>query len=223
MASDKVLETDIKYCNVSDVATELLKPDSFFGEIHSPDYNRIVKFIKQAEEYIDSQSSRAWRERQRTNEYLSFRDNQFYIARSGFKFKLARRFVRELNSDNGDKLEVYDGTSWVDWLSTKQEGRDKDFWLDYENGYLYLRNFIYRGYEKVIRITYRYGEETVPMDINDITAKIVAVKLLTNEDSSFILEDAGNNQGMQYDPRISSMKHYIKMTIQNYADFGFTL
>lgn len=223
MPKDYTTETEVVYCGTSDVASELLKDDGFFGENNSPHRLRVVKMIKQAEEYIDNQTGTAWRIRKRVNEYKSFRFNQQFLSNSGYRFKLDRNFVRELDATEGDKLEIWSGSSWEDWLSTKQEGRDKDFWFDYETGYLYLRQFIFRGYEKPIKLTYRYGADYVPPDINDICAKLVAIKLLTNEDSSFILEEAGNPNTMQYDPRINAMRNHINNVIKRYSDFGYTL
>lgn len=211
------------YCSPNDVAGELLKPANYFDTATTPSLARVQKFILQAEEHIDNQTGRSWRPRKRVNEYIDLGMNATHHSRAGIKFRLKRRYLKELSSAQGDKLEIWNGTDYEDWLVTKTEGRDKDFWLDYENGILYLRRFHPRGLEKIGRLTYRYGEEAVPLDISDATAKLVAMRIVNHEDNSFILEDAGNQNGMMYDPRISNMRRDVKEIIGRHADFGFFL
>ena len=224
MAIDITLEETTTYAKPSDVAGELLKPDDYFTASTVPSQTRVSKMIQQAEEYIDNQLRRAWRNRKRTNEYINGRMNQIYHARSGFKFILDRGDIKQLDSEEGDVLEVFDGSNYVNYLTTKQEGRDKDFWLDYEAGILYIKNLRIRSFEKLIRITYRYGQTTkVPLDINDAVAKMVAIKILTNEDNSFVLSDGGDTKTMMYDPRIATMKQHVKQILMSYGKQMFTL
>ena len=53
-------------------------------------------------------------------------------------------------------MEVWDGTQYEDWLTTKTEGRNEDYWLDYEKGVLYLRTTRYTPISGV-RISYRFN------------------------------------------------------------------
>jgi hypothetical protein len=220
---DITLETVPKYASADDVAAELMKSASYFTTTTKPTLVQVNKFIMQSEEFVDGMTYRAWRVRQRSNEYKDLRFNQRFMVRDGLKFKLDRGFIKELSSTDGDKLEVWNGSEWEDWLVTKTEGRNKDFWLDYESGELFLRNFFFRSYKKIVRITYRYGETTIPLSINNCVAKLVAIKLLTNEDTAFLLNDSGNEKNLLYDPRISVMKAETKLILQNYANALFTL
>lgn len=223
MPEDITLEETTTYAKPADVAGELLKPDNYFTNDTVPSQTRVSKMIMQSEEFIDSQLRRAWRERKRSNEYVNGRMNQMRHSRAGYKFILDRGDIKELDSTKGDKFEVWNGSEYVDYLATKEEGRDKDYWLDYEAGVLYIRNFVLRSYEKIIKLTYRYGQSTVPLDINDAVAKMVAIKILTNEDNSFILNEGGDTKTMMYDPRIATMKKSVKDTLLNYTNRMFTL
>lgn len=223
MPKDVTLETEAVYADSSDVAAELLKPDNYFTNDTVPSLSRVEKFLRQAEEIIDINTRAAWRKRQRTNEYISARPNQQRNNSTGFKFKLQRNNVKDLDSDEGDALYVWNGSSYINYLSTKTEGRGNDYWLDYDSGYLYISSMSLNILEKVIKISYRYGDTTVPLDITEATAKLVAIKILTNENSSFILEDGGNTQTMTYDPRISNMIATVKRIIASYSNNMFTL
>lgn len=213
-----VTPATLAYCSADDVAAEINKPTGYFTVSTVPTLAQVQNHILQAQEKIDNQTGRAWRLRKVTNEYLSAVSSQRYSWGTGMAFPLSKRFVAALASGSGDKVEVWDGSNWIDWMTAYQEGRNKDFWMDYEDGVLYIKRIVLPYEEKVVRITYRYGETTVPADIQECCAKLVAVKVMTNEDRTFLLNDGGDARQMSYDTRVSKYNSVINGILATYAE-----
>jgi hypothetical protein len=80
---------------------------------------------------------------------------------------------------------VWDGSHWNDWLtdSSKQEGRGGtgDYWVDKQNGLLYMYRRFSTWSEPGVRVTYRFGHENVPRDIRKACAKYVAADLASSD------------------------------------------
>lgn len=115
------------------------------------------------------------------------------------KIYLYNRHVKRLSSAAGDKWEVWNGTSWEDWLSTKVE--NTDWFAEYPRGILYVRPFVqyplrtFNLLEAIpMKFTYRYGDNSadentttfnianVPSDVKRAVIKMVAINLVqTNE------------------------------------------
>lgn len=93
---------------------------------------------------------------------------------------LAHRSVTLLTTTS-DKIEVWDGSSWVDALATKTRGRDKDFWVDTTNGVIYFVSYRPLYADRGVCVTYHYGEATVPRDIKKAAILLTAIDLVEND------------------------------------------
>ena len=70
-----------------------------------------------------------------------------------------------MNSSSGDKIEIWKGED-NDWDDIMGEGQ----WYEFDETYgrLYLRGFLFSILRKNrVRVTYRYGDTTVPDDVED--------------------------------------------------------
>lgn len=131
-----------------------------------------------------------------------------------------------------DKLQIYDGSSYVDWVSTKTEGRDKDYWIDYYRGIIYINTYafgtyLYRPYNVIVDYTYGAGatatdRSKVPKAIEHAATLLVVADLLLNDDYAIVLPDGSPSTVDPMSKRNSLLKEaygildrYINIPIGN--------
>lgn len=173
------------YCSVQDVA-DFLRVD--ISDTTTPNITQVEKLINRKEDEIDRRTGHAWRERTATTEVHDL--PIIYEFGWGTPIFLRHRNIRtgssgELQSGSGDKLEVFSGASdgvgsgaaaYTDITDTPVGVYE----LEPEYGRIYMRGFIFTVMRKNrIRITYRYGDTTVPGDIEEACIKLTAIELLT--------------------------------------------
>ena len=182
----------------------------------TPTTTQVETFIEEAEDQIDNITHHAWRSVTVTEEYYDFPKNaQSYRNNvAGIPIFMRHRNITTFSSGT-DKIEIWDGSSWVDWVATKTEGRDGDYWLDNEQGVLYIRQFFPYFITKAVRLTYRYGESSVPGDIQEATTKMAAMKVIQMDDQTSNLNETGDPTRLSYDQRISQWNKDIKRILQN--------
>lgn len=184
------------YCDPADVARyfRTVEAGEGFTFDSNPSKDEVKDFIMEATARVDRETGHAWRARTVTDEYHDL-DNSYYWW-AGLPIKLMKRQIRPLDASKGDKLEIYDGSNWEEWLSdsSKIEGRDEDYWLNEVDGmlYLYLLPLGFDRYRRV-RVTYRYGEDTVPPDIQKATAMLTAVDLIRTDIYGDLLPTGGDS------------------------------
>ena len=164
-----------------------------FNETTIPEREAVEDSINEAEDEIDRVTNHAWREKTITQEMHNLEDSG-YRAYTGVPLFLHHRKIKTLDNQKGDLIEIWDGSSWVDYITTYQEGRDKDFWLDYEQGVIFIRTrppFLPKVF--IARITYRYGESSVPKDIEKAATIMAAQDLLMSDDRSVLLPEGTSN------------------------------
>ena len=165
------------YCTTYDIADFLRIP---ITANTTPNKAQIEKVIIRKEDEIDRRMGHAWRSRKVTREVHDL--PLVYTFGWGTPLFLQHRNIYELDTTEGDKIEIWEGSSsaWRDILGDSQ-------WYDieYEYGRLFLRGFIFSILRKNrCRVTYRYGGEeyagdpTVPSDIKDAVIKMAAIDIL---------------------------------------------
>jgi len=201
------------YCTADDVR-RVLQVDFDFSSQKLPTDTDVEASIEEAEDEIDQETQHAWRAVTVTNEFYDI-PIQAYREGVGTPIHLKHRNVRTLASGSGDKLEVWDGSSYEDWLTTKTEGRANDYWLDEELGILYIRRYWKYYWKKAIRMTYRYGESTVPKDIRKATAMLAAIDFIMSDDLSASLNETGDSMRVGHESRIEIMRERVEKIIRN--------
>lgn len=185
------------YATADDVACVLGLGSGYFTEVSNPTISDVERMIEQFEDYIDFRTQHAWRERRVSKYeyhrlgYLGVRGGWFVWL--GFPIFLKHRKVKQFSKEQGDAFEVFNGSSWEDWLTTKTEGVNGDYWVDYDNGIIYVFGYWrYVGFKDfMVRVKYRYGEETVPKDITRACALLVAAHLVSVNDRLFMIPEGG--------------------------------
>jgi hypothetical protein len=121
-------------------------------------------FIHQSEDYIDRRTMGGWRWKRKFLEY-DLPEDQFMHTRhltqsilfDGLIIPLQGRNVPTLSATYGDELKLYENGTWVNWLTDKTQGINKDFWVMSENGNLHVKRRWAMSVLDRIRIIYRHG------------------------------------------------------------------
>jgi hypothetical protein len=204
----------VTYCTAQNVADFLQV--TAFSTTTTPTSTVVETRINEAEDYIDNYTGHAWRETTVSNEYHNI--DRYYVRTTGFPVFLNHRHVRELDSEEDDALEVWDGNSWTDWLSesSRTEARNRDYWLRYEDGVLYLRKWTI--YPVGVRVTYRFGETTVPKPIQKAAILLTAIDLVGSDDRSVLLPETGGSQ-VNYLNKIEKWEAQANRILDDYQEF----
>lgn len=201
----------------------LLQVDEFGGEgATKPSIDDVEEWILEAQDDIDSKTQHAWRTKTVTDEVHDI-DSLLYERGVGWQIYLPHSDIKTLTSGT-DKIEIWDGSSWVDWIASGDytEGRDEDYWVDYKQGILYIRslsaNTSFR--KKGLRLTYRYGTATVPKDIRKCCAMIVAIDILMSNDRTLMVPEDERPQ-LSFRAKIERWEKKISEVISNHAEVLF--
>ncbi|MEW6295960.1 MAG: hypothetical protein AB1467_06795 [Candidatus Diapherotrites archaeon] len=132
----------------------LLQLKDAFSASTNPTQSQVINLIHQKENEIDYVLHHSYKLTQETEE---LRDIKFsYDSYLGTYIGLDHRNIQQLTASEGDSLQLWTGTAWEEWLGVKTEGRNNDYWLDYNKGILYLKAH-YSLKPLGVKITYRYN------------------------------------------------------------------
>lgn len=170
-----------------------------FDGTTKPSIWEVVEFIQAAEDDIDFATQHSWREKKNydandANDYEIRNLQNEYKYMTGIPIHLDHRRIRQLDYTKGDSMQIFNGSEWEEWLSATtsyHEGRENDYWLDYRQGIVYLRTYIYRKRPMGFRIRYRYGEQTVPNDLAKAATFLVAADIMRLDDRTMNLVEGG--------------------------------
>lgn len=191
----------------------------------NPSTSEVVDWINESEDEIDQTTGHAWRLRYSGTqsgltttaryEYCDIDLDYEYLT--GIPIYLKHRMIRELNAGEGDALEVWTGSSWVDYIANNTEGRGNDYWLDYDIGILHFRG--YRGIRgpKRVRIKYRYGERDLNLVIQKICSRLVAIEILGSEGRTFIHSEG--DASLTHSELIGKWQRFIDTKLGKIAEF----
>jgi len=210
------MATTITYCETDDVRRVLQKSVDFSGNT-KPSLEDVKKFILAAENKINGKTQRSWKEVSVSEEYY---DIPYITFRRGVGVPvfLKKRFIKTMSTGSGDKIELWDGTAWIDYVTERTEGRADDFWLNYKQGKLFLMQRYFGFREQAIRMTYRYGETTVPEEVKEACAMYAAAVILTSDPQTIVVADPGDGSMIPKDTRVSKLLSAADKLIQNLKD-----
>ncbi len=206
-----------RYCTESDVRRILQTFD--FTESTTPTKKDVKEAIREATDHIDNETHHAWREISVSNEFYDL--PVFYgcgWSNNDVEIFLKHREIRSFDATEGDKIEIWNGSDYDDWLSTKTEGRADDFWIDHGQGVFYLKYFLPWFRKRALRLTYRYGNSSIPSDIRKIAAQIAAIPFIQSDDRSSMLNETGDPTRMSHSDKIEKMEKNIAKTIRKRSE-----
>ena len=200
------------------------------NETDLPTIQRIVELIQEKEDEIDYRTGHSWRIRysgttsgRETTAREEYHDVDFlYEYQTGVPVFLAHREVRNFSAADGDSLEVWNGNEYDDWITTRTEGRDNDWWLDNRRGILHLKTRYGIVGPAKVRVKYRYGEQALNLMVREICTKMVARDLLTNESRAVFLQEGGG-ASLSYQERVQQWNADIEKKMLQLKEFGMPI
>ena len=127
-----------------------------FSTTTTPTKQSVENLIMRVENSIDGTIMTSYKERQVYQEIHNLENNYYYG--SGIPIHLLHRPIRSIDTTKGDKLEVWDGSSWVDGSGKTENRATGDYHFDTTQGTLWLISVSSSSRRYQIRITYRYGD-----------------------------------------------------------------
>lgn len=210
------------YCTPSDVARVLGLGYSFTSST-TPTEREVESFIEEAEDEIDHRTHHSWKEATVTDEFYDLPGApgvRYKLVWNGIRIDLRHREIKTIDTSEGDKIEIWTGNSYEDWVTAKTSGRNNDWWLDYEQGVLWLRRTWTQFLQKGLRMTYRYGDSKVPNDIRKACALLCAMDLVSNDDRSVALPETGDPTRLTHDERLSRWRKKVDHILMNRTEWA---
>lgn len=94
-------------------------------------------------------------------------------------------------------MKIYSGSGWKEWVGTYNEGRNQDYWVEQEEGVVYINTFIFWQGGKEVQIEYSYGRTDLPKEIEELTKLLVVRNLMINERKIFALESGSEGISLE--------------------------
>ncbi len=145
------------------------------------------EWINETEEEIEKYTRRAWRTLTKTdepynnNDFVRLPRRLFSYARPVIYVKLKQAHISSIT-----KLEMFDGTSFIDMVAGYTEGEaigDGDWSINLKTGEIFITTNVGIIGRDYIRITYDYGEAgNVPKDVQRACIMLTCIVLLESDD-----------------------------------------
>ena len=183
----------VSYCTHADVSA-FLQVDAFTdgGSATTPSATQVETFIANNEQYIDEYTEQAWHSSRYTTvtkEPLNF--DKFRLTTVGHRGRVQIRIKPLVSLTN---LYIWTGASYTDYVASGSytagsftDPLSGDYWVDSDNGYIYLKSFPdinsagaangVAGYA-----TYTYGLASTPADIKKACIFLTASDIVQNEE-----------------------------------------
>lgn len=216
----------VTYCTVAQVASRcnFLAASSqnraIFGtDPKIPTLDEVEDMVNEAEEWINEKCQTAWGDLflQVTNELQDLHVD--YLEAS---VQMNYPNVMDFDTEDGDKIEIWNGTAWTDWVTTKTEDRGGDFFVDYEIGKIYFLSVsdITRRDRKNIKLTYRVNRGSViPAPISYAASYLAGINILNSEYSTVAFPE-GEGEELSSEQMISRWWRMVKRKLKPYLKSG---
>ncbi len=192
----------VTYCTTAQVAS-FLQVDAFSVST-SPTDTEVAEFINRAEQYIDEKTHHAWRSTTVTSRLLDVYEQYDDVSVAGYICSAHLPHGRITNPLTS--LKVYDGSTFVEWISSKTEGYNDDYWIDYDRGIIYFRNTYPYRKENAIIVSYAYGAGAVPKDIEKAAILLAAADVLAGDDYTHLIPEGSYSTRMTNKSKIEAWR-----------------
>lgn len=167
-----------------------------------PTYDTVTAKIEEVQEEIDAFCRTSWLSAGKTiaDEYHDYRPATDRFGRHRDYSDRGRTYARFRPIKTWTKIEVYDGSSYIDIVASKVEGRNNDYWTEDDKGIVHYANYYPYRIRRAIRLAYVYAHASIPADIKKVCLNLVAAELTKFEDESINLAEGG--EGISHDRKI---------------------
>lgn len=219
----------VTYCTSAEIAKfiQRVRDGSDFTDETKPSQAAVEAQINRSEDLIDSLTNHTWRSVQIDDEY-----HDYLLDRSSNKgrrwhrtiensISLHHRKIRSFTSGT-DKIEIWDGGDWVDLALDANgytEGRDEDYWINYDQGVIYFVSEIPAIGRDTIRVTYHYGDTVVPGDICEWCIQQTVLKLLLMDSMTSMIREG--TDAISLSEKVRILKEDIAVIQNRYEELRF--
>jgi hypothetical protein len=165
-----------------------------------PNQGEVEDFIIWAEDEINQRTNHSWKAVTVTDEVYDVPRRYIHgFWRREMPLHLNHRALNTFTSGT-HKIEIWDGQDWKDLILTANgytEGRGDDYWIDYGKGIIYFVDQRPYFSENGVRVTYAYGESSVPADIERAATLLAAIHLLQSDDYRNIFPEGTDKYPVQ--------------------------
>jgi len=158
----------------------------------TPTKVQVEEWITEAEDDINRGTMNSWKSKTITKEYHTIKPA--VIRYEGTQIYIKNRNITTFASGSGDKIEVWNGSTWEDYLTSRTEGRTNDYWVNEVDGILWLRTYprtLRRTHD--VRLTYRFTETSVATDIRKACIRLAAITVIQSDDKSILIPEGSQN------------------------------
>jgi hypothetical protein len=152
----------------------------------------LTYYIENAQTHIERLTWKSWRAKSTNDyEYYNVYDNNVnnsfgYAIIQGIFFVAIKLNHEQINTpvSGTDYFEYFDGSDWIDLIANKTVGSgfgEGDYWIEPENGIIYLFTILPTYGRSTFKAKYRYGYSSVPEDIREATAKLAAIDVIGSD------------------------------------------
>lgn len=205
------------YCTAVDIVNRIKIKDND-GNLITPDANsdptlaQLDDLINQTEDEIDDRTQHAWRTVTITSEMHDIINN--YQWGRGIPVHLFHRKIRVFDTGQGDKIEIWDGSNYDD-IATNSER----FNVIEEMGIIYLRGYVFSIFrENRLRITYRFGDTTIPNDIKEACIVGTLIRLIESDIAMSNIE-YGPDRGLRLERTVERWQDRFDKIIERHAEW----
>lgn len=172
-----------------------------------PTSTQVEEAIDNAESEFENRIGHAWTAKTVTNEVHDITNPYDWLW--GTPIHLQNRNVRTIASGSGDKIEIWDGTNWQD----KTSSENSTWRMNYQLGILYLMGYTWSiGRENRVRITYRYGDTSIPDWVKKAIKRMVALELI---ETSLSLSKIQTQEGVNINQLMERWEKDIERIVAN--------
>jgi len=181
--SDPFQADEEYYCTPRDVASFMGR--AAFTDITNPTRYEVEQIISDMCDQVDEKTHNTWRKTRVTNETHDVRIQDRYQGYGAYPYDYSTRIALYLKHrdirpfvSGTNKIEVWDGSTWIDFITTYTEGRSQDYWINAERGIIYFVNHYPLRQRSNVRVTYDYGKTSVDGDIRMATILLTAAYII---------------------------------------------
>lgn len=177
------------YCTPLQVAKFVFGDTFAFSNQSKLSDATISEYILMNESNIDAFLNTSYKSNTISDEYhdlnIRGKDNEGFI---GVMLNNSPLITR----DSDWKIEVWDTDSYVDYITTKTEGRNEDYYIDYKLGIIYINVSDYGNHRA--KITYKWGNSSVPGVIKQLCILKTALNIVDADDYIGSVSESGENK-----------------------------
>jgi len=165
------------YTNISKVQSFMGLASTTFTPTSIPTDSAIANMILGNEGEIDSFLMTSYKSNTVSNE---FHDLIYKAADDEGFIPIFPKYRPLRTKDSSWKIEVWDGSTYTDYITSKTESRANDYYIDYNKSIIYVKPIAYDDH--YLKLTYTWGHSSVPYEIEKLCTLKTALNLVDLDD-----------------------------------------